>query len=151
MPLTVWMYRSGFCRFSTQRYNSSLSAKDLENSFVHLTNVAIQKKSETYSEDTGGGKWDVRALKLHLMSRYGASAVDVLFRDIHMLILRSLFSVQQVGRASTYTPREGARRFTVTVTNRTEPTAPQVVTTIWPGGVGGGGGGPFIVIGGPKS
>ena len=79
-----------------RRYNSSLSAKDLENSFVHLTNVAIQKKSDTYSEETGGGKWEIRSLKLHLMSRYGAAAVDALFRDIHMLILRSLHSVQQV-------------------------------------------------------
>ena len=63
---------------------------------MHLTNVAIQKKSDTYSEETGGGKWEIRSLKLHLMSRYGAAAVDALFRDIHMLILRSLHSVQQV-------------------------------------------------------
>ena len=88
-------------RDSARRYNSSLSAKDLENSFVHLTNVAIQKKSDTYSEETGGGKWEIRSLKLHLMSRYGAAAVDALFRDIHMLILRSLHSVQQVRRSTT--------------------------------------------------
>merc|ERR1719502_40947 len=33
MPLTVWLYRGGFCRFSTQRYNGSMLAKDLENNF----------------------------------------------------------------------------------------------------------------------
>jgi hypothetical protein len=37
---------------------------------MHLTNVAIQKKSDLYDEAMGG-KWDLRDLKLHLLSRYG--------------------------------------------------------------------------------
>jgi len=36
---------------------------------VHLTNVAIQKNSDNYDEKLGG-KWDIRTLKLYLMSRY---------------------------------------------------------------------------------
>ena len=40
-PLTVWLYRSGFCRFSSQRYSSA--AADLENSFMHLTNVVRRR------------------------------------------------------------------------------------------------------------
>ena len=34
-------YRLGFCRFCTVKYNTSVS--ELDNMFVHLTNVSIQK------------------------------------------------------------------------------------------------------------
>ena len=40
-PLTVYMYRNGFARFSSYRYNTN--AKNLGDTFVHLTNVAVQK------------------------------------------------------------------------------------------------------------
>ena len=97
MPLTVWMYRSGFCRFSTKRYSKVVNSKgDIDNQPMHLTNVAIQKKSDDYDASTGGGKWELLNMKLFLMSVYGREKVDALFRDIHMLILRSLFAVQQV-------------------------------------------------------
>jgi hypothetical protein len=36
-PLTVYFYRSGFCRFSASRYNSDPA--EIANFFVHLTNV----------------------------------------------------------------------------------------------------------------
>lgn len=62
---------------------------------MHLTNVAIQKKSETYDSETGG-KWMFRDLKLYLMSRYGSTMVDRLFNEIQSVMMRSLFSVQNV-------------------------------------------------------
>ena len=34
-------YRLGFCRFCTVKYNASVT--ELDNMFVHLTNVSIQK------------------------------------------------------------------------------------------------------------
>ena len=95
MPLTVWIYRSGFCRFSTKRYAKVVNGK-IDDQLMHLTNVAIQKKSEDYDASTGGGKWELLRMKLFLMSVYGRERVDKLFHDIHMLILRSLFAVQQV-------------------------------------------------------
>lgn len=54
------------------------------NSFIHLTNVAIQKTGETYNSETGG-KWGLRELKLYLLSRHGAAAVDDLFHAIQMV------------------------------------------------------------------
>jgi hypothetical protein len=51
-PLKVYIYREGFARFTTQRYNEN----DIENSEIHLTNVAIQKHSSEYNKDNGG-KW----------------------------------------------------------------------------------------------
>lgn len=91
VPLTAWFYRSGFCRFSSQRYDTS----DMTNEAVHLTNVAIQKKLDTYDAESGG-KWELRQLKLYLMSRYGIGVADKLFYEIQMIVIRSLHSVQPV-------------------------------------------------------
>ena len=81
-PLTVYLHRSGFARFSARRYSSSLS--EMGNSFIHLTNVAIQKTGESYNSETGG-KWGLRELKLYMLSRHGAAAVDELFHGIQMV------------------------------------------------------------------
>ncbi|CAM9990359.1 unnamed protein product, partial [Scytosiphon promiscuus] len=93
MPMTVWIYRAGFCRFSHARYSNA--TEDLEDMEKHLTNVAIQKRTESYDKDFGG-KWGLRQLKLHLMALHGVAAVNTLFHEIQSLILRSLLSVQQV-------------------------------------------------------
>jgi len=60
-----------------------------------LTNVAIQKTADNYDERTGG-KMELQALKMYLMSRYGVERVDALFWEIQMIILRSLLAVQHV-------------------------------------------------------
>jgi tubulin polyglutamylase TTLL9 len=62
---------------------------------VHLTNVAIQKTAENY-DARSGGKMDLRHLKLYLIAQFGREMVDELFWRIQMLVLRSLFAVQQV-------------------------------------------------------
>ena len=46
-PLKVYVYRHGFARFTTVNYSNE--AHDLDNELMHLTNVAIQKHSDTYS------------------------------------------------------------------------------------------------------
>ena len=62
---------------------------------VHLTNVAIQKKGDDYDADSGG-KWDVRSLKLYLLSKYGVQKVNELFFNIQLICIRSLLAVQKV-------------------------------------------------------
>lgn len=47
-PLEIHLYRSGFARFTNSRYSNNPS--DIANSFIHLTNVAIQKTSEHYNK-----------------------------------------------------------------------------------------------------
>jgi len=90
-PLVAYLYRDGFARFTHHRYDS----EDISNTFVHLTNVAIQKTSENYDEKLGG-KWDLRTLKLYLVSKYGQDAVSECFANIQQVIIRSLQSVQKV-------------------------------------------------------
>src|SRR5690606_11870780 len=88
-PLVVWIYRSGFCRFSSEAYCST----ELDNIVAHLTNVAVQKKSSSYDAESGG-KWEIRQRKLFLMSRYGMSAVSTAFDAVQRIIVQSLQAVQ---------------------------------------------------------
>jgi len=38
-PLTVYLYRSGFGRFTHFRYSNKI--EEIQNTYMHLTNVAI--------------------------------------------------------------------------------------------------------------
>jgi len=40
-PLKVYLYKLGFCRFCTAKYDSNV--QELANLYVHLTNVSVQK------------------------------------------------------------------------------------------------------------
>ncbi|CAE7773488.1 Ttll1, partial [Symbiodinium microadriaticum] len=42
-PLKVYQYAHGFARFCNSKYNNDV--EDIDNPFIHLTNVAIQKKN----------------------------------------------------------------------------------------------------------
>lgn len=92
-PLTVWLCRDAFCRFSSTRF--SMSDSDMANSFVHLTNVAVQKAGPDYDADSGG-KWDIRSLKHYLMSKVGEARTNKLFNDIERVIVRALLAVQKI-------------------------------------------------------
>jgi tubulin polyglutamylase TTLL9 len=50
---------------------------------MHLTNVAIQKTADNYDERTGG-KMELQALKLYLMTSYGQERIDALFWEIQV-------------------------------------------------------------------
>jgi hypothetical protein len=89
----VYLYRSGFARFSSYRYH--LTKNTLADTYVHLTNAAIQKTAPGYEKDLGC-KWPLRAFKLHLISLYGTAAIDELFAGIQSIIVHSLLAVQKV-------------------------------------------------------
>merc|ERR1719263_986619 len=62
---------------------------------VHLTNVAVQKQSESYDEKKGG-KWDLHQLKQYLLTQEDPEKVDNLFCAIQDVVLFSLLAVQKV-------------------------------------------------------
>lgn len=92
-PLTIYLYRTGFARFTHMRFSTNI--EDINNNLVHLTNVAVQKNSDNYDKDIGG-KWDLRSLKIFLMSKYSREKVNTLFLDIQDIVLKSIISVQKV-------------------------------------------------------
>ncbi|ANQ08702.1 Uncharacterized protein PCOAH_00030240 [Plasmodium coatneyi] len=92
-PLTIYLYRSGFARFShTYFKNEKNNMTDIT---MHLTNVSIQKNAEGY-DDTVGGKWFVRELFLYLISRYGSDRIGTLIRDIENCIIQSFLAVHKI-------------------------------------------------------
>ncbi|TYZ59530.1 hypothetical protein PybrP1_003448 [[Pythium] brassicae (nom. inval.)] len=92
-PLEIYLFRGGFARFTNARYSNNPS--DIANSFIHLTNVAIQKTSENYNKKHGG-KWDLRNLKLYMMSKHGPERINKLFFEIQMVIIKSLLSIEKI-------------------------------------------------------
>ncbi|CAF0829239.1 unnamed protein product [Brachionus calyciflorus] len=92
-PLKCYWYRLGFARFCTVKYTSS--ANDIDNMFIHLTNVSYQKQSDDYNS-VHGGKWTIENLKLYLESTYGKEITDKLFDDIAWIIVHSLKGVSSV-------------------------------------------------------
>ncbi|KAH7488611.1 hypothetical protein PRIC1_007275 [Phytophthora ramorum] len=92
-PLEIYLFRGGFARFTNSRYSNNHS--DIANSFIHLTNVAVQKTSENYNKKHGG-KWDLRNLKLYMMSKHGPERINKLFYDIQLVIIKSLLSVEKI-------------------------------------------------------
>jgi len=75
------------------RYTSDIG--DIENPYIHLTNVAIQKKSDDYNK-IHGGKWALSNMRLFLQGTYGHERSNRLFEDMNALIIHSLKACQNV-------------------------------------------------------
>ncbi|XP_048873581.1 probable tubulin polyglutamylase TTLL9 isoform X1 [Brienomyrus brachyistius] len=91
LPLKAWLYRDGFARFSNTRFSLS----SIEDQYIHLTNVAVQKTAPDYDPERGC-KWQMQQLRRYLTAKHGAQAVETLFRDIDNVFVHSLQSVQKV-------------------------------------------------------
>ena len=92
-PLKVYMYKDGFARFCNVKYSNEIG--DIDNPFVHLTNVAVQKHNDEYN-NKHGGKWDMKNMRLFLEATWGYEAVTKLFNDIDSIIVHSVKAVQNV-------------------------------------------------------
>lgn len=92
-PLKCYLFKPGFCRFCTVKYNADVS--ELDNMFVHLTNVSIQKHGGEYNS-SHGGKWTVHNLRVYLEGTRGKEVTDKLFDEMNWLIVHSLKAVQNV-------------------------------------------------------
>jgi tubulin polyglutamylase TTLL9 len=86
-PLIVYIYRSGFCRFSSQPFTLNSFDRD-----IHLTNIAVQTHSEAYNP-RHGCKWDLFSLRNYIGHRFDADAENALFAAMNGIILNSLISV----------------------------------------------------------
>ena len=92
-PLRVYQYVHGFARFCNAKYNNDMG--DLDNPFIHLTNVAIQKHNDEYNS-RHGGKWHINNLRLYVEGVYGLEASNRLFYEMDQIIIHSLKAVQNV-------------------------------------------------------
>ncbi|OAF65038.1 hypothetical protein A3Q56_07237 [Intoshia linei] len=92
-PLKVFVSNLGFARFSTVKYKSGNA--DMDNMFIHLTNVAIQKNAEYYNK-FHGGKWDLNKFKFYIENTKGLDIANGLFNCIYGIIIQSLLSVNKI-------------------------------------------------------
>uniref|UniRef100_A0A8C6QDB8 Tubulin--tyrosine ligase-like protein 9 n=1 Tax=Nannospalax galili TaxID=1026970 RepID=A0A8C6QDB8_NANGA len=68
---------------------------NIDDHYVHLTNVAVQKKSPDYHPGKGC-KWMLQRFRQYLVSKHGPEAVETLFSDMDNIFIRCLQSVQKV-------------------------------------------------------
>lgn len=92
-PLKAYMFQHGFCRFCTMKYDTSVT--ELDNMYVHLTNVSVQKHGNDYNSHHGG-KLGLQNLRLYLEGTRGRAVTDRLFEDIQWLIVHSLKAVAPI-------------------------------------------------------
>ncbi|XP_046633141.1 polyglutamylase complex subunit TTLL1-like isoform X1 [Daphnia pulicaria] len=89
-PIRAYLFRRGFCRFCSAKYDRS--THQMDNMLVHLTNVAIQKQGDDYNPHHGG-KWSVDDLLFYIASLRGSDAADLLWQEICWVIGHSLKAV----------------------------------------------------------
>ncbi|XP_076394729.1 putative tubulin polyglutamylase TTLL9 isoform X1 [Megachile rotundata] len=94
-PLKVWLAREGFARLSAELFD----LENIDDSRVHLTNMAIQLKiqgDEKREELKKGCKWALIKVREFLTARHGITDVEVLLQRIAGVIMASLLAVQPV-------------------------------------------------------
>jgi hypothetical protein len=86
-PLEAFVYREGFARLSTEKY--TLDANSIKNTFVHLTNFAINKNNVSNNANfAGGSKISLKTLKDKL-TKMGHSFSNI-WSQVHEIIIKSL-------------------------------------------------------------
>ena len=94
-PLRIYLNKEGLVRIATNEY--SLEKNSLENNFIHLTNTAINKKSESYVyakniNDENANKWNLHTYRVFLKEQNIDS--DLLFKKIKDIIIKTIISGQ---------------------------------------------------------
>ena len=95
-PLKIYLYKEGLVRIATELYY--LNKSYLENRFIHLTNVAINKFSKhfikpTKSNDENSSTWNIFMYKKFL--RNNRIKWNKMKEDIKDIIIKSIISVYQ--------------------------------------------------------
>ncbi|KAM9829983.1 putative tubulin polyglutamylase TTLL9 isoform 1-T1 [Syngnathus typhle] len=90
-PLKAWLYREGFARLSSTRF----SLQSIDDKYVHLTNVSVQKTAPDYDPEKGC-KWKIQKLRRYLTAKHGRQVVETLFKEMDNIFIRSLQSVQKI-------------------------------------------------------
>merc|ERR1719387_1406450 len=93
-PMTIYLHRGGFCRFSMARF--SMDKSQFTNMSSHLTNVAVQKHTAKGKDayQRTGGKWELNGFKNHLIMTVGQEVTNRLFTQIEDIMIASSLAVK---------------------------------------------------------
>lgn len=95
--MRIYLYEDGLARFATHLYRKP-SNKNLKNSFIHLTNYAINKNSAKYESNKGaefddvGHKRSYKSVLEHF--RLNGENVEKLQEEIESSIIKTLCCIQ---------------------------------------------------------
>ena len=93
-PLRIYFYKEGLVRIATKNY--TLNKHSFKDTYIHLTNVGINKKNKNYiepnnSESENSNKWNLHTYSNHLKK------LDVDFENIRKkindIIIKSIISI----------------------------------------------------------
>ncbi|CAI2383004.1 unnamed protein product [Moneuplotes crassus] len=94
-PLRIYLYKDGLARFATEKYKKP-NTKNFKNSYIHLTNYAINKNSSKYQSATGaddeGHKRSYRSI-IEFLRQQGEN-VEKLEEEIEEVIIKTLCCIQ---------------------------------------------------------
>ncbi|TGZ64440.1 hypothetical protein CRM22_006367 [Opisthorchis felineus] len=88
-PFKAYIHREGLVRFASQQY--SLSAADISNRYVHLTNYSVNKHNKQGTTGVQNNKWKLETLWRYLLDR-GVN-VDGLWMRLKDIVFKTLVSV----------------------------------------------------------
>lgn len=96
-PLRLFVYNEGLVRFASEPYpqNSESLHSSLQDTFRHLTNYSINRKSATYvssGQEDDGCKWSLHALKRYFASQ--GWPWDVAWQKVIDVIIKSFIAVE---------------------------------------------------------
>ncbi|XP_068509142.1 tubulin polyglutamylase TTLL5 isoform X2 [Syngnathus scovelli] len=109
-PLLIYVYEEGLARFATVKYDRT--AKNIKNTFMHLTNYSVNKKSSDYVScddpevEDYGNKWSMSAVLRYL--REEGKDTRLLMKQIEDVIIKAVLSAQmQIAMAcKTFVPHQ---------------------------------------------
>ncbi|XP_050933951.1 tubulin polyglutamylase TTLL5 isoform X1 [Lates calcarifer] len=109
-PLIIYVYEEGLARFATVKYDRT--SKNIKNTFMHLTNYSVNKKSSDYVScddpevEDYGNKWSMSAVLRYLKQE--GKDTTLLMRQVEDLIIKAVLSAeQQIATAcKTYVPHK---------------------------------------------
>uniref|UniRef100_UPI0037E89107 tubulin polyglutamylase TTLL5 n=1 Tax=Semicossyphus pulcher TaxID=241346 RepID=UPI0037E89107 len=95
-PLLIYVYEEGLARFATVKYDRT--SKSIKNTFMHLTNYSLNKKSSDYVScddpevEDYGNKWSMSAVLRYLKQE--GKDTTLLMRQVEDLIIKAVLSAE---------------------------------------------------------
>jgi tubulin polyglutamylase TTLL6/13 len=99
-PLRVFVYKEGLARFATQEYVGP-QKNNLDNLFMHLTNYAIQKKSDAFvhnedADDDSGHKRSLTSILEYMTEHEPGFDAETMMEKICEIAVKTAISAQPV-------------------------------------------------------
>jgi len=97
-PLRLYVFQEGIARFATEKYVGPMK-DNLDNLFMHLTNYAIQKKSDAFvknedGKDDEGHKRSLTSIMEHWKANQPGFCPEKMMRQIEDIAVKAVISAQ---------------------------------------------------------